>query len=427
MVQQRLASDYDISRTLPVTTLDAGLTVDPAALGPAQVFPRYLFAFDGSPHESIVRPQYPSTRVVFVQVAGVLTNLSEMLAQEPAQFVDPSAVKAATDTAILSMVFPGSNVVRRGCRDVQESWREELFVSFREREIEGRSLLHVYMTVASHSDKSADAGKAVVIERCPNCRGDGAFAVPIAGLRCHACNSMIYPTDALRVHEEVSEEHSNMTPVGRVMTVAEHLAAVAYAEFFHQRQATTLSDVAFILDGPLALFGPQAWLRAAVFRYYTDLRDQLQREGLRGPLLIGIEKSGQFVEHAEALGDLLQPGRLMRLPSQYIYNHVKASQPETRDKPFGRDEYYGQKFIYRSARGQVLVFTILKSDLNQWIDDPAQYEDLPRVIALLERIETALYPNAVIPVALAHHFASIPLRTGERVLTLLAQERLGLR
>ena len=50
---------------------------------------------------------------------------------------------------------------------------------------------------------------------------------------------------------------------------------------------------------------------------------------------------------------------------------------------------------------------------------------LPRGIALLERIGTGLYQNALIPVALAHSFASIPLRTGSKVLTLLTKELLS--
>ena len=46
-------------------------------------------------------------------------------------------------------------------------------------------------------------------------------------------------------------------------------------------------------------------------------------------------------------------------------------------------------------------------------------------LAFLDRIGTALYQDAVIPVALAHSFASIPLRTGSKVLRLLSQQLLS--
>jgi hypothetical protein len=40
-------------------------------------------------------------------------------------------------------------------------------------------------------------------------------------------------------------------------------------------------------------------------------------------------------------------------------------------------------------------------------------------------LEREIYEDAVIPVALAHSYASIPLKTGSRVLTLLSRELLG--
>ena len=59
------------------------------------------------------------------------------------------------------------------------------------------------------------------------------------------------------------------------------------------------------------------------------------------------------------------------------------------------------------------------------LPDPAAYSALPAAPRLLDRIGTALYQDAVIPVALAHAFAAIPLRTGTRVLTLLSRDLLG--
>ena len=90
---------------------------------------------------------------------------------------------------------------------------------------------------------------------------------------------------------------------------------------------------------------------------------------------------------------------------------------------YGRDTYYGQKFFYRTAQGQMLTLTIPKP--NRPITDPhnpAHYPMMRDTLAFLDRIGTALYQDAVIPVALAHSFASIPLRTGSKVLRLLSQE-----
>jgi hypothetical protein len=57
--------------------------------------------------------------------------------------------------------------------------------------------------------------------------------------------------------------------------------------------------------------------------------------------------------------------------------------------------------------------------------DLQRYPQLSTVVSLLDRVGTLLYKDAVIPVALAHNFASLPLGTGSQVLTYLAQDALG--
>jgi hypothetical protein len=59
-------------------------------------------------------------------------------------------------------------------------------------------------------------------------------------------------------------------------------------------------------------------------------------------------------------------------------------------------------------------------------EDLSSYPSLRSTVDALDRLQTRLYPNAVIPVALAHSEASLPLGTGRSVLTLLAQQHLGM-
>src|SRR5664279_4421022 len=59
-------------------------------------------------------------------------------------------------------------------------------------------------------------------------------------------------------------------------------------------------------------------------------------------------------------------------------------------------------------------------------EQPVSYPTLRPTLEALDRLQTRLYPNAVIPVALAHSASSLPLGTGRSVLTLLAQDGLGI-
>lgn len=58
--------------------------------------------------------------------------------------------------------------------------------------------------------------------------------------------------------------------------------------------------------------------------------------------------------------------------------------------------------------------------------NPAMYPTLRATLEALDRVQTRMYANAVIPVALAHEAVALPLGTGSHVLTLMAKQALGL-
>lgn len=426
LVQERLRGFRVFTREVPAE-VEPGLLVDPATLGPVTPAPKWVMSFDGSPHEVAAREQYPSTRIGYVQIAGVLVHLDELLGQERAHLVDPGVIRSATQEALHSMVLPGSNVCRQDMPTVRDSWRVEVYEIFRDYTVEEIPLLDIFMLLVALSDKDGGRG-GVVLSRCSatdDCTGRNVV-VPRQGTECPFCGGRLFPTDALRLHEEISEEHGNATSLGRLMTVLEHVTLVAYLYFLGKRQPRVLASVGFVFDGPLALFGPQAWLHTPIRTFLSNLEASLADKNLGCPIVIGIEKGGQFAEHAAAISDRIPRRRLMRLPDDYIYKYILTfrASPNT---AFGRDTYYGQKFLYKTTQGQMLTITIPKRPPPVALpDDPANYPILANALALLDRLGTNLYEDALIPVALAHSFASIPLRTGSKVLTLLSRELLGL-
>lgn len=407
--------------------IDSSLIVHADTLGMSREPAKWVMSFDGSPQEVAAREEYPSTRIGYVQIAGVLVHLEELLGQEEAHLVDPTVIHESTEEALYSIVLPGSNVCREDMSTVKDSWRAEVYEIFRDYTIEEMSLLDVFMLLVGHSDKRSQSG-GVMVARCSATELCTArdIDVPRGGTTCPTCEGRIFPTDALRIHEEVSEEHGNATSLGRLMTVLEHITMVAYLHFLLQRQPRVLGAVGFILDGPLALFGPQAWLHTSILSFLHGLQNTLSGQKMKHPIIIGIEKGGQFSEHAAAISKNIPSRSLMLLPDDYIYRHILTFRPSP-NSFFGRDTYYGQKYFYKTAKGQMLTMTIPKSvGAVRDPHNPAHYPILPDTIALLDRVGTTLYEDSLIPVALAHSFASIPLRTGSKVLTLLSRELLGL-
>lgn len=392
--------------------------------------PKWALSFDGSTQEVAIREEYPSTRLGYIQVAGVLVFLDELWSQRQRRFVDPAAVRQAAQESLVSIVLPSSNVCRKDLTSVRASWRVEVFELFRDYTVEGQPILDFFFRLLQLGSRTSPSGEAIMLDRCPATSGCSAhdIAVPREGSACPGCGTMLYPTDSLRVHEEVRELNTNVTPLGRLQSVLEHIVMLCYLNYLLERLPRVLSSVALISDGPLALFGPQAPLKRAIESYLLFAAQQLARANHRPPIVVGIEKTGQFAEHAAQLAPYLPTRTLVRLPDSYIFERILT----TRSSPssaFGEDTYYGRKFFYKSATGQMLTITIPCLDPTavgaRDRDDPAHYGTLSSTLALLDEVGTKLYEDALIPVALAHTYASIPLGTGSRVLTLLSRELLG--
>lgn len=385
--------------------------------------PRWVFSFDGSPSEVATDEQYPSTRVGYLQIAGVLIDLDSLLSESSSPLVDPSVIEASSRESLYSLVMPSSNVRRSDLASVRETWRVETYELFRDYQIEGESLLDAFTDILRAGGRLE--GDSIVLERCPSGIECNATDIPCQtdGSECPVCGSMLFPTDVLRIHEEVSEHASNMTPLGRLMSVLEQLTFISFLRFLSIRHPRALRNTAFIVDGPLALFGPPAPLKRAIASYLERVHHDLLSDGIEPPLILGIEKSGHFVEHAHDLADLVDPGTLIQLPDSYIYERILVSRGRAASS-FGEDTYYGQKFIYKTRRGQIVVLTVprLNLDTHSTPSDPTLYRTLPASLLLLDQIGTKLYQDGLIPVALAHDYASIPLRTGSRVLQLLTRE-----
>jgi len=211
--------------------------------------------------------------------------------------------------------------------------------------------------------------------------------------------------------------------------VWERLLLIHIIKCFERRGwLSSLKRLAFVLDGPLALFGHPAWMSAAVSLELKRLNELVAAETGRDLLLLGIEKTGTFVDHFEEIdqtetsGQLLFPPRSCFLPSDnYIKRRVIYS---TSDKRYGADTYFGRKVFYKTATGARIVANIpFLSDDQDSIQssDIEPYGQLPASCALLDKLISSRFKNALSPIVTAHAAAAIPLNLGAKVLQQLAR------
>lgn len=384
-------------------------------------------AIDGSYVVERIRDGLPSVLYGFAQAAAAYVDLTVMETQSAERFVDPYEIERAVNTALVTLDLPVAGAYTRKGVDIATSWREAVDQLFRIKKIQVNRLDETLLDLLFllHGQPGAAASRVPV--NCPtdDCQKD--VQVPAAGVECIACNEWLYPTDVLRIHEEVGEEGTNQSALGRLMSVVELLVLVGLSTLlWEQSRRDLLPTTLFIVDGPLAVYGPPAKLRGRALDYF-----QLMDAGTPrlGPYLCGLEKTGAMVDYARQLArhDILGPGELLVCDEDIIARVTNASNA----RAYGKETYWGRKFIYRALDGRVVVPTIMPAsgtpyDANGGQPDPQDYPTLPAILDVIDRTGSSMYVDGIIPVAAAHGKAAFPIGVGTDVLRLVATHRLGL-
>lgn len=389
----------------------------------------FSITVDGSDTEVETTREHPTVKVGYLRVAGSMVRLDVFRSLAREKYIDPREVRRSYTEYAFDTALPGSLLARPGMSGV-DTWRTELDAFLSSSRFDSSTNMTLADgLLALHGTRGAAATR-IPLRVCPCCglkaANESTLVVTATGGTCPSCNEQLYLADVLRTHEEYNVEGSNFTPMGRVMTAAERLMSLCYLNFFADTAPHVLRHTIFMTDGPLALFGPLAPLKRRFQEHLSDLSGWCSQRDLVAPLLVGIEKTGTFVEHAEQIKDLIHPGHVMRLTNEYI-NRI-SGRPATNH--YGVDEFYGRRFIYRTRAGDPLVITVLPApglspyDDSQDVEGWDAYPTLRLICEVLDSLRTRMYEHAVVPIALAHSAAALPLGVGRSVLTMMAQQNI---
>ncbi|SOY39574.1 hypothetical protein [Cupriavidus taiwanensis] len=392
--------------------------------------PGFVAASDSSPFSDPISKQFPSTQVGYVKTSliGFDMHRFDGLYQQHSNFVDPHAVAAIhNDAHTIAFTLPGSNLCYKGTATVQDGFRLAVFEQFSDN----RTRIDTGLNIAEML-LFLEGGK-VKVSKCPRCGAEHCFIFSKGEERvtCPGCQGEVFLTDALRLHEQISDHGDNSAAITRFMNAAEHLQVAVLVKFMADKNLEMLADSAIMLDGPLALFGQPAKFHASLQWFYNDVFDKCRAKGLASPVIMGLQKEGQVMEHARSLAQYLKPGTFSVVSDAYRDKYINGIPALTEN--FGHETYYGQDFIFKTAAGQIFDFCLAyplsdKKDRASFAKkkaEPQRYAEwLPRAFKLIDHLQFDLYQSAVVPIALAHRHASISLKPGGTMLKVLAKKHL---
>ena len=403
----------------------AALEPVPAPPTPDRV-PLYAVAIDGSYVEHPVRSGYPGASVGYVTVAGVLLNLRDLDQLDESRPIDPVEFRKTEKAETIDAALPGSNVVTGSHASALEAFRAEVYEILHKNQVqegESESLLETFNRLLALKPQT----RAV---KCPREDCEHEFHITEQTTQC-ICDKRcrIYSTDALRIHERFNDVGSNGEAFGLVMQVWERLLLVNLLSLFERLDwLKGMGQLIFLVEGTLAVFGPPAWLSAAISTELKRLNEKVRQSTGNDMMLVGIETSGSFVTHFEEVDQTEIPGmrrfarRSYFLPTDdYIKQCIVPSDSTRR---YGRDTYFGRKFFYKTHSGARIVANIaFLSEEQDTLDssDAALYPQFGAICGVLDRLASSQTANTLSPIISAHAHAAIPIKMGKHVLQQLAR------
>ncbi|MBF9222496.1 DNA double-strand break repair nuclease NurA [Hymenobacter sp. BT662] len=382
-----------------------------------------FMAFDGGYQEIVVEPGHPSAALCFFQFGALYFRRDDLYTLKTTPFIDPDDMARLRQMERLKLVLPLRNYVLAAETSITHSIRRTLQLFFAApREGDAKTMLDtLHWFVFRQYMPVAQQHSTYTLSQCPHCQErvdlvasqlhPTTFAMP-----CPLCGEELLLIDVLRLHEAIDDELGAGQIMGYVTTAVEQLVLVHFIRIILTNSPSLLKEIFFFKDGPLGFFGQTANMHKPMLDLVSFV--QTQHHSL---FLVGLEKSGAFVEHAKEISGLLKPGQVLLLDNDYIYKYVTPGKANN-TQPYAYTSYYGQKLIFKTPEEAVYVVTVPVPALA--IKPVASsIKDLQILLTNVAKLRCDMYDNAIMPIALANKLVSLSNRPSAGILQKFAQAR----
>ncbi len=378
-----------------------------------------IITIDGGYTNVFVKEDFPSSTIAFFQFGALFFKHQDLIDLKEKPFIDPDDFSKLQNIQRIKLVVPTKGIALNGEADFVSSVRRtiyEFFVSQPEK----NGFMDALKWLIFEEYASSNISNTWHLATCPHCNAgvdiqkkdilnDYTFV-------CPHCGEKIYLTDVLRLHEVIDNELGAGGILGYLTTSVEQIIIVYLIKQILNIRPSMLSQTLFVKDGPLAFFGQTANLHKPMRKLMTYLNQH------HAIYLVGLEKSGSFVEHAEQVSKKMLPKQILLLGNKYIYKYIIPGY-EKSNEPYASSSYYGHKVIFKSEHNNVYVATIpnVQAKVEPQMDD---YINIDVVLHNITALKCDLYYNSLVPVVLANKLVSLADHPSSDLLKTFAQEKI---
>lgn len=372
-----------------------------------------VMAADGGITEVPAQEGFPSTTISFLQYGVSYFEMGDLMELDNLEFIGYEDISKLNNFNIFHFVLPTKNIRLKDCENIKDSFRQVLYEHFLNNYVDDYNLMDTLVWVMFNEYKG-NKRESVSIQ-CHNCEKSVRLSkgnMDKFASRCPFCGETIYLTDVLKLHKEGAEDSASaiQKPLSLLL---EQFLLVHYIRISLEINPNLLNETLFIRDGPLAFFGALSNLSGVMYDLFRYL---LVNHNL---FMVGIEKSGAFVDFAHKINPHLENGSVMLLNSDYIYKYIYYGSSDK--KGYGYNSYYGCKVIFKSFEGDIHVLTVPSMERSMNDPKPENYKNLGVILDSLALLKSDKYDNALLPIALVNKNVSISDVPGSTILQKLAE------
>ena len=371
---------------------------------------KHILVVDGGYTTVEVKKSFPSSQIAFFQFGAVLFKIEDLEGLSEKPFIFPEDMNKLHDLQRFKLALPIKNVISGEELSLRNSVRRavyDFFIRNRDSSCFMATLkwlvFEEYAASPSESyelgsDPNLEIGEKGKVElKRAEMKSDYTFDTP---------NGLVFLTDVFRLHEAVDEEHGAGGILGYITRLIEQIIIVHFIRVIYRNQRSLLNEFLFIADGPLSFSGQTA----NMYKLLRKLCNFLQKNN--NLFLVGLEKSGPFVDHAQEIclprqeKALLENGQYLILSNNYIYKYIIPGDAERMH--YGSTSYYSGKVIFHSSDNQIFVVSvpIATKDIIK-APQKSLYKNLDEILINIQKLKCDMYDDAIVPIALVNKLVSL--------------------
>lgn len=370
---------------------------------------KYILAVDGGYTTVEVKKNFPSAQFAFFQFGAVLFDLSDLEELSEKPFIFPEDMQKLHNLQRFKLAIPIKNILVGSEPSLKDSIRKALYDFFMKERDRSSFMETLKWFIFQEYKRSPLDSYSLASD--PNLEvGTGKFALNRTSMNpdytFDSSEGKVYLTDVFRLHEVIDEEHGAGGLLGYVTRLIEQLILVHFIRFIYSHQTRLLNRFLFMADGPLSFSGQTANMHIPMRSLCNFLK---QTNNL---YLVGLEKSGPFVEHAQEISispkgnPVLSRGSYTLLSNKYIYKYIIPG--DSSKMHYGSTSYYSGKVIFHSSDGQILVVSVPVPDKNSILDPKTEdYQNLEVALTNIQKLRCDMYDDSIVPIALANKLVSL--------------------